>query len=167
VHGSGGVYRYKDGREAHDHVYSIFEYPSGVTATFSSVESNANDQRYEAFFGTKGTLIMYNESDALLFDETAEGRQTSLEVARQPGGAALDATETKRANNGKPVAVAKPAAAQESKSNVSPSEYEISTFCSAIREGTALRCGPDRALDSARACIAACEAAKQKTRLTI
>jgi len=166
VHGSGGVYRYKDGREAHDHVYSILEYASGVTATFSSIESNANDQRYEAFFGTKGTLIMYNESDALLFDETAEGRQTSLEVARQPGGAALDATETKRANNGAPVAV-KPVAAQESKSNVSPSEYEISTFCSAIREGTPLRCGPDRALDSARACIAACEAAKQKTRLTI
>ena len=168
VHGSGGVYRYKDGREVHDHVYSIFEYPSGVTATFSSIESNANDQRYEAFYGTKATLIMYNESDALLFDETAEGRQTTLEVARLPGGAAIDASETKRANNGAPVAKpTAPVAAPAGASPISALEQEISTFCSAIREGTPLRCGPDRALDSARACITACEAAKQKTRLTI
>ena len=41
-----------------DHVYTTFEYPGGRTATFSSIESNALDDDYEAFFGTKATLIL-------------------------------------------------------------------------------------------------------------
>src|SRR4029079_1511208 len=84
VHACGGVHRYKDGREAHDHIYSIFEYPNGLTATFTSIESTAFDQRYETFFGTKGTLVMYNESEALLFDETTEGQPaaTAIEVSK-------------------------------------------------------------------------------------
>ena len=43
----------------------------------------------------------------------------------------------------------------------------IQRFCSAVRVGTPLACGPDKAFDSARACIRANEAIKQKTRLTI
>src|SRR5262249_12060451 len=46
-----------------------FEYPGGITGTFSSVESNAFNERYECFFDTKGTLIIRNENDAMLFDE--------------------------------------------------------------------------------------------------
>ena len=81
-------------------MYAIFEYPGGVTATFSIVESNAFDERYEAFFGTKGTLIMYNESEALLFDEGGDGTSTGVEVSGTPGGAAAHASETKPANAG-------------------------------------------------------------------
>jgi hypothetical protein len=44
---------------------------------------------------------------------------------------------------------------------------EIQRFCSAIRVGTPLACGPDKAFESARACITANEAIKQKTRLTL
>jgi hypothetical protein len=43
----------------------------------------------------------------------------------------------------------------------------IQRFCAAVRVGTPLACGPDKAFDSARACIRANEAIKQKTRLTI
>jgi hypothetical protein len=43
----------------------------------------------------------------------------------------------------------------------------IQRFCAAVRVGTPLSCGPDKAFDSARACIRANEAIKQKTRLTI
>ena len=168
VHGSGGVYRYKDGREAHDHVYAMFEYPGGLTATFSSIESNANDQRYEAFYGTKATLIMYNESEALLFHEGSDGRATGVEVSAAAGGAAIDASETRPKNNateaaGRPAVAGAPNEAMRA----SAGELEISGFCSAIRNGTPVRCGADRAIASARACIAACEAAKQKTRLTV
>ena len=64
VHGAGGVFRFKDGREVDDHVYATFEYPGGRTAVFSSIESNAFDHYYEAFFGTKGTLILQGEAEA-------------------------------------------------------------------------------------------------------
>ena len=170
VQAYGGVHRFKDGREAHDHIYSIFEYPDGLTATFTSIESNAYDQRYEAFFGTKATLVMYNETEALLFDEGADGqegaRSTAVEVSGTPGGAALDASETKPANNAATTART-PTRSPDGGERASATEQEISSFCAAIRVGAPLRCGPDRAIDSARACIAACEAAKQKTRLTV
>ena len=175
VHGSGGVYRYKDGRESHDHVYGIFEYPSGLTVTFSSVESNAHDQRYEAFYGTKATLIMHNETEALLFDETTgDARQTSVEVSGGRGGAAVEASETKAANNqtggrrgAAPQRPASAPAGPDETARSSALENEIAALCSAIRTGAPLRCGPDRAMESARACIAACEAARQRTRLMV
>ena len=44
---------------------------------------------------------------------------------------------------------------------------EISGFCAAIRTGTPLLCGPDRAIGSAIACITAVEAVAGKTRLPI
>jgi predicted dehydrogenase len=158
VQASGGVHRYKDGREAHDHIYGIFEYPNGLTATFTSIESNAFDERYEAFFGTKGTLIMHNEADALLFEEGAAGpRPTTVEVSAMPGGAAVDASETQPAAAGGATRTAAPQAGAAGRA--SALEVEISRFCSAIRTGQPLACGPDRALDSARACIAATEAA--------
>jgi hypothetical protein len=47
------------------------------------------------------------------------------------------------------------------------SRIMIQRFCSAVRVGTPLSCGADKAFDSARACIRANEAIKQKARLTI
>jgi predicted dehydrogenase len=167
VHATGGVHRYKDGREAHDHIYSMFEYPKGLTVTFSSIESNAFEQRYEAFYGTKATLIMYNESEALLFDEGADGGVTTVETAATAGGASVEASETKPANNGPGRSASVSAGEGMEQTRGSATELEISGFCSAIRVGTPLKCGVDRAFDSARACITACEAAKANTRMTI
>ena len=77
----GGIYRFNDGREVGDHVYTTFEYPGGRTAVFSSIESNALDHYYEVFFGTKGTLILQGEADAFLFDEAqATRRDRELEM---------------------------------------------------------------------------------------
>jgi predicted dehydrogenase len=158
VQASGGVHRYKDGREAHDHVYGIFEYPNGLTATFTSIESNAFDERYEAFYGTKATLIMHNEVDALLFEEGAAGEApTAVQVSATAGGAAVDASETKPAAAGGGTRAA--AAPTTSADRASATEAEISRFCSAIRTGQPVACGPDKAMASARACIAATEAA--------
>ena len=158
VQAMGGVYRFKDGREVPDHVFATFQYPGGITGTFSSVESNAFDERYEAFFGTKGTLIIRNENDAMLFDEgVAAARPTGVEVAPKGAGAALETSETKPAQAGG-TAAAKAHGAAEGATTISPSTYEINAFASAIRCDTPLNCGPEKASHSASWTIAANEA---------
>ena len=158
VQAMGGVYRFKDGRELPDHVFATFEYPGGITGTFSSIESNAFDERYEAFFGTKGTLIMHNENEALLFDEgTAAARPTGVEVSPKGPGALLETSETKPQQAGGAARVQGPAAPAES---ISPSTYEIVAWANAIRCGTPLNCGAEKASHSASWTIAANEAMK-------
>ncbi len=163
VSGSGGIHRWKDGREVDDHVYATFEYPGGRTATFTSIESNAFDHFYEAFFGTKGTLVLKGETEAYLFEEGGGERPTGIEVASAAGGPVLEASESRAAD-----------AAGRSSSGTSAGgdrlasyRHEISGFCSAIRTGARLACGPDKAIGSAVACLRAFDAIEQKARLTV
>jgi predicted dehydrogenase len=166
VAATGGVYRFKDGREAFDHVYATFEYPNGQTAVFSSIESNAFDDYYEMFMGTKGTLIIRREVEALFFEEGDREGATSISVTPQGNGPAAVSSETQAANTNQRAAQA---------STVTPALFDrprstrlqIQRFCSAIRVGTPLACGPEKAFDSARACIRANESINQKARLTI
>ena len=86
---SGGVYRFPEGgREVYDHVYTLFEYPHGRTAVFTSIESNAYDHYYEAFYGTKATLILRGETEAYLFDEGGAARPTTVDVTPKGAGPA-------------------------------------------------------------------------------
>jgi predicted dehydrogenase len=164
VHGSGGIHRWKDGREVDDHVYTTFEYPGDRTAVFSSIESNAFDHFYEAFFGTKGTLILKGETEAYLFEEGGGARPTGIEVTTTaPGAAVLEASESRAAD-----------AAGQSATGTSTSgdrlasyRYEISGFCASVRTGAPLACGPDKAIGSAAACLSAFDAIEQKTRLAV
>ena len=168
---SGGLYRFPEGnRETFDHVYATFDYPGGRTATFSSIESNAFDDYYEMYMGTKATLILLREQDAMLFDEgSAASRSTTIEVAPRTSGPAAQSSETMSGNTRQGAAVASPGAPVTSDVSVRVrgSRIMIQRFCSAVRVGTPLSCGVEKALDSARACIRANEAIKQKTRLTI
>ncbi len=161
VQAMGGVYRFKDGREVPDHVFATFEYPGGITGTFSSIESNAFDERFEMFFGTKGTLIMHNENEALLFDEgTGAARPTGVETTPKGPGALLETSETKpaqAAGAGAPVRAPNAAPGAEA---ISPNTYEIVAWANAIRCGTPLNCGPESASHSASWTIAANEAMK-------
>jgi predicted dehydrogenase len=171
VTGHGGLYRFADGtREVYDHTYATFEYPGGRTVLFSSIESNAFDDYYEMYMGTKGTLILLRESDAMLFQEGAAGAQpTAVEVAvKTPSGPAIESGETMMANRnvGPAVNVSGDPGPQAQVRPLS-TRTEIQRFCAAIRVGTPVACGPDKAIESARACILANEAMKQKTRLTI
>ncbi len=57
---------------------------------FSSIESNAFDDYYEMYMGTKGTLIMNREQDALLFEEgsaASRGRTKRRSSDRRPRNA--------------------------------------------------------------------------------
>jgi len=158
VQAMGGVYRFKDGRELPDHVFATFEYPGGITGTFSSIESNAFDERFEMFFGTKGTLVMHNENEALLFDESTDAaRPTGVETAPKGPGALLETSETKPQQSGGAARAQTSGAAAEA---ISPNTYEIVTWANAIRCGTPLNCGAEKASHSASWTIAANEAMK-------
>lgn len=82
VCGAGGTYKFKNGeegsfapnptpyvRDIEDHVFATFTYPNDMTTCFSSVTTNAHSGYYEMIMGTKGTLILSNETNAYLFDE--------------------------------------------------------------------------------------------------
>jgi predicted dehydrogenase len=166
VSACGGVYRFKDGREAYDHVYATFEYPDGRTAQFSSIESNAFDDYYEMYMGTKGTLILRREVEAMLFEEGAGGQLTGLEITPRGDGPVIDASETQAGNRS--VANAsegRPGGALVERAE--SSRRQIRGFCSAIRVGSPLATGPEKAYHSARACIRANESIARKSRLAV
>jgi predicted dehydrogenase len=165
VIGTGGIYRFADGaREVCDHVYVTFEYPGGRTATFSSIESNAFDHFYEAFFGTKATLVLRGESEAYLFHEGEATEPTIVSAtAAAPGAPVLEASESRTAD----AAGRTGSATADAVDRLVSYRHEISGFCAAIRAGTPLACGPDRAMHSALACLRADEAVEQKARLDI
>jgi predicted dehydrogenase len=163
VMGTGGIYRFDDGqREVDDHVFATFEYPGGRTATFSTIESNSFDNYYESFFGTKGTLILRGESEAYVFHE-GDSAPTTIEVEAKGAGPALEASESRAAD----AAGSARAGSSDRTERLTAYRNEISTFCSAIRTGRPLACGPERALGSARSCLRAYEAVDQKTRLPL
>jgi predicted dehydrogenase len=167
VYASGGVYRFQDGRESADHVYGTFEYPGGRTAVFSSIESNAFDNYYEMFLGTKGTLIMSAEQEALLFEEGSEGARTTVEIATTAAGApVVESTETQPGNRPADPRASSAAPGQRFERRTS-TRLEIERFAQAVRTGEPLACGPDRAMISARACIRATESMEQHARLTL
>jgi predicted dehydrogenase len=165
--GSGGVYRFKDGREVPDHTYVTLEYPGGRDAVFTSIESNGFDNYYEAYYGTKGTLILQGEVDAYLFEEGAAagaGKATGIAVAPKagPAGSASESRAADAAGVGKGVG-----AAAGGGDRLAAYRLEVSGFCSAVRTGAALKCGPERALGSAFACIAGFDAIEKKARVEI
>ena len=165
VTATGGINRFNDGREVYDHIYAMWEYPGGRTATYSSLESNALENRYEAYFGTKATLLVKNENEALLFEEgAAAARQTGVQVSSRENAPAADASETRPGNAS---AASAPAATTASAARPSATRQEISRFCAAVRVGTPVACGPVEAMHSARACIRANEAIQKKMRLDV
>ena len=88
VTGIGGTYFYTDGREVDDHVFTIFEFPGKadkdrIIVTYSSINTNAFDGYGEMVMGSKGTMIVSQEKEILLFKEAGSpvaSRTTSVTV---------------------------------------------------------------------------------------
>jgi len=165
--GSGGVFRFKDGREVPDHTYVTLEYPGGRNAVFTSIESNSFDNYYEAYYGTKGTLILKGEVEAYLFEEGApagEAKATGIAVspASGPVGSASESRAADAAGSGRGVG-----ASSGGVDRLAAYKYEVNGLCGAVRTGATLLCGPERALGSARACIAGFDAIEKRTRVEI
>jgi len=163
VYTAGGTSEFKDGREVFDHVYATFEYPGGRIATFSSIQSNAFDDAYEMFMGTQGTLILKHETEAYLFAEGESGT-TRVEVSRQASGPVVDASATRPADSpGRSIA----GGSADQNDRATAYKNEIAEFCSAVRTGTPVRCGPEKAMRTAVACLTANRAAEARSRLAI
>ncbi len=160
---TGGIARHNDGREVNDHVYATFEYPGGRTATFSSIESNAFEDHYEMFMGTKGTLILQNEIEVYLFPEGNDAL-TKVEVTKQTAAPVADSSATRAADApGRTVNAANPGQIDR---NISY-KNEIAEFCAAVRTGSAIRGGAEKAMKSAIAVVTANQSAEKHVRLDI
>jgi predicted dehydrogenase len=164
VYTTGGTYQYKDGREVYDHVYATFNYPGDRTAIFSSIQSNAFDEYYEMFMGTKGTLILTRELEAYLFNEGGEGSAaTRVEVSRQTTGPVVDAAASQSATS-----TARTVTQDGSTFDKGISyKNEIAEFCTAIRTGSPVRCGGEKAMHSAISILTGNASAAQGARLHI
>lgn len=58
IMGIGGIDYWKDGRETFDNIHLLFDYPSGVKATFTCLTSNSLDDYQIKVNGSKGTLFL-------------------------------------------------------------------------------------------------------------
>jgi predicted dehydrogenase len=110
VVGIGGRHIFPPDRDCDDHVYCTYEFPAPgywedektgkvadpnkkIVVTYSSINGNGFGGWGEVVFGTKGTLILEQEQDAMLF----QGGNTTTRVgvkATGPGKSAMDTYET-------------------------------------------------------------------------
>ncbi|MDR3621925.1 MAG: Gfo/Idh/MocA family oxidoreductase [Paludisphaera borealis] len=140
VTGVGGTYFYKDGREADDHVFTIFEFPGQtekdkIVVTYSSINTNAFDGYGEMVMGSKGTMIVATEKEILLYKEAGAAfasRTTSVTVDTQNKKPVL---ETSPSTAGPSAATAIGALATADPSRGYREELEHFAYC--IRHGDA------------------------------
>jgi predicted dehydrogenase len=163
VYTTGGTYRYKDGREVYDHIYSTFNYPGGRTATFSSIQSNAFEDYYELYTGTKGALLLRREVEAYLFNE-GDGASTKVEVSKQGPGPVADSSATRPADSGPRTVDAQTGSTVD---KGSPYHNEVAEFCSAVRTGSPVRCGPEKAMKSAMSILTGNSSGEKQAKLQI
>jgi predicted dehydrogenase len=89
-------------REIDDHVYCMYEYPAPgyaedpnkkIVVTYSSINGNGFGGYGEVVMGTKGTLVLEQERDVMLYKDSS--KDTRVTVAKAKDGApTLDTTES-------------------------------------------------------------------------
>ncbi len=112
VQGVGSKDKQKDNREIDDHVYVTFEFPGPnydaetnprdiCIVTYSSISTNRWEPYGETVFGSRGTLIMKTEKEALFYKEASPSTggggpdQRLWVISASDGGVpVLDAYET-------------------------------------------------------------------------
>ncbi len=118
VRGVGSKDKQNDPREVDDHVYVTIEFPGPhhpragkssedqadendiVIVTYSSMNTNGLEPYGETIFGSRGTLMVHNEQEALLFKENAPGKggggldQRLYVIRGKEGDVVMDTTES-------------------------------------------------------------------------
>ena len=108
VKGVGSLDKQNDDREIDDHVYVILEFPGPnyeadhddiVIVTYSSINTNRLEPYGEEVFGSRATLIIQQEQEALLYKEASAstgpgGLEQRLHVITGTGGPVLSASES-------------------------------------------------------------------------
>ena len=99
-------------REIDDHVYCMYEYPAPgyeedknkkIVVTYSSINGNGFGGYGEVVLGTKGTLVLEQEQDVMLYKDSSKDTRVTVAKAKD-GTPTLDTTES---GGGGPVAAGK------------------------------------------------------------
>jgi len=157
VVGDGGIDVWKDGREVHDNIHLLFEYPNGVRVTYTATLGCSYEQNYELILGTMGAMwfskerlgLWFKEPDAPEFGWEIYARKEHLGDAL---GIVLDPEASKYAAQLEKGF--KPAEKPEAETK-NPFYISLSEFFKCIREGKKPACGVKEALTAAVTAIGA------------
>lgn len=181
VKGVGSPDKQKDPREIDDHVYVTLEFPGAhyaedkddiVIVTYSSINTNRLEPYGETLFGSRGTMIVEQEQNVMLYKEAGGGVYAGgglaqrLSVDAKKSGPALATSDTNA-----PSAAASSAATAIGKVSRGYTE-EMEHFCYCIRENNfesrengGLRCNGTHAMGDAIMALTANLAMKLKKRI--
>jgi len=179
VKGVGSKDKQEDHREIDDHIYVTFEFPGPhydedhndiCIVTYSSISTNRLEPYGETVFGSRGTLMVRTEKDALLYKEESPtsaggGLEQRIYVVNSAkgGGPVLEAYETNTGGRAS-------AAAPKSVSRGYTEEMEHFAYCvrtsnfKSPKEG-GLRCPGTVAMGDAIMALTANLAMKHKKRI--
>ncbi len=141
VTGIGGTFFYTDGREADDHVFTLFEFPGKgekdrVVVTYSSINTNSFDGYGEMVMGSEGTMVVSQEKEILLYKEAGNsGISRTTSVTVEGGQGKKPTLETSPSTAGPTAAAALGALATADPSRGYREELEHFAFC--VRHGNA------------------------------
>ncbi|OYX26640.1 MAG: dehydrogenase [Flavobacteriales bacterium 32-35-8] len=68
IMGTGGINFWKDGRETYDNIHLLYEYPSGVKATFECLTNNSLNDYQIKVQGSKGTIVIGTEEAWIYYE---------------------------------------------------------------------------------------------------
>ena len=80
---SGGIYRWKDNRDAPDTFSALYEYPGDLQINYSSYYGNEHYGYGEQLFGNEGTIEVMDRQNLYFTAETFKGRAPANIKARQ------------------------------------------------------------------------------------
>ena len=181
VKGVGSQDKQSDKREIDDHVYVTFEFPGPhynedendvVVVTYSSLNTNRMEPYGEQVFGSRGTMVVRQEQEALLFKEASPstgpgGLEQRLHIISGKGGPVMDASDSLA-----PSTQAATAASTTEKISRGYTE-EMEHFCHCVRTNNfsepkdgGLRCNGVVAMADAIMALTSNLAMKHKKRIT-
>lgn len=175
IQGVGPEDKWTDDREIDDQIFVTFEFPGKhfqenkndvAVVTYSSISTNSWEPYGEAVFGSRGTVIMKTEKEALLFKEPSKDSPGGVDqriwvVNSKDGGPVLDSYET----SGPSAAAAAADAGMGAKISRGYRE-EMEHFCYCIRSGeNKLRCPGRVAMADAIMALTANLAMKHRKRI--
>src|SRR5690606_28596374 len=78
VTGVGGIDYWKDGRETYDNIRTIYQYPDGIKASFTSILSNAYNGYSIRILGDRATVEIQRDK-AFIFAETKNNKRGTVD----------------------------------------------------------------------------------------